>query len=229
MKWVGMPLDIVERLERLGLSRDDRLLYVEGFLYAGDCMTDGVVTARLPRVSDHPDVDAAADRLVAAEVWRRRDDGGFTIVDYFTANLPRDEIAKRQEAARLRQERSRRHRAGDHSICIRGRYCPEGQEDAVTRDTTRESQDTYLPDLPDLPGKVSQGKASAGDDHRRGSPKGSPAPASPPQATVAPHRFADPQNLGHCRQCGLPAQNAAHQGVAIAPVTTRDSADESVA
>lgn len=214
MTWVGMPVDIVERLERLGLSRDDRLLYVEGFLYAGQYLTDGAVTARLPRLSDHPDVDNAADRLVAAEVWQRLDDGGFTIVDYFTANLARDEIAKRKEDARLRQERSRRHKAGDHSLCIRGRYCPEGQAETVTRDVTREdtreSQDTYLPDLPDLPGKVREGKGSAGYDDGRGSPKGSPTPASPPEATTPPHIYTDTQRLGACQHCNLPQRNAAH-------------------
>lgn len=205
MSWVGMPVDIVERLERLGLSRDDRLLYVEGFLYAGQYLTDGIVTARLARLSDHPEPDEAAARLVEADVWHEAAEGGYVIADYFSANLRRDEIARRKEDARVRQERSRRHRAGDHSMCIRGRYCPDGQADTVTRDVTRdetrESRPTYLPDLPDLPGKVREGKGSRDG---RGSPKGSPAPSS------APHVFADPQRLGHCHHCNLPASNAAH-------------------
>jgi hypothetical protein len=213
MTWVGMPVDIVERLERLGLTRDDRLLYVEGFLYAGQYLTDGTVTARLPRLSDHPDADAAAARLVDAQVWEHTDDGAYVIVDYFTANLTREEVTRRKEDARLRQERSRRHKAGDHSICIRGRYCPDGQSETVTRDVTREntreSQDTYLPDLPDLQGKGREGKESAGDDGR-GSPKGSPTPASPHEATSAQHIYADPQRVGHCCHCGLPARNAVH-------------------
>ena len=207
MSWVGMPVDIVERLERLGLSRDDRLLYVEGFLYAGQYLTDGIVTARLARLSDHPEPDEAAARLVEADVWHEAAEGGYVIADYFSANLRRDEIARRKEDARLRQERSRRHRAGDHSICIRGRYCPDGQADTVTRDVTRdetrESRPTYLPDLPDLPGKVREGK---GSQDGRGSPKSSPAPSSPP------HVFADPQRLGHCHHCNLPERNAAHHG-----------------
>lgn len=218
MTWVGMPVDIVERLERHGLSRDDRLLYVEGFLYAGQYLTDGTITPRLARISDHPDPNAAAQRLVEAEVWEQVDDGAFIVVDYFTANLTRDEIARRKEDARLRQERSRRHKAGDHSICVRGRYCPDGQDSGVTRDVTRdntrESRPTYLPDLPDLPGKVREGKESAGDDTGRGSPNGSPAPASPPEATAAPHIYTDTQRLGACQHCQLPERNAAHhQGV----------------
>ena len=215
MTWVGMPVDIVERLERLGLTRDDRLLYVEGFLYAGQYLTDGTVTARLPRLGDHPDADAAAARLVDAQVWEHIDDGAYVIVDYFTANLTREEVTRRKEDARLRQERSRRHKAGDHSICIRGRYCPDGQSETVTRDVTREitreSQDTYLPDLPDLQGKGREGKESAGDDGR-GSPKGSPTPTSPTEQTTppTPHIYTDTQRLGTCQHCNLPQRNATH-------------------
>lgn len=220
MTWVGMPVDIVERLERHGLSRDDRLLYVEGFLYAGQYLTDGTITPRLARISDHPDPNAAAQRLVEAEVWEQVDDGAFIVVDYFTANLTRDEIARRKEDARLRQERSRRHKAGDHSICVRGRYCPDGQDNGVTRDVTRdntrESRPTYLPDLPDLPGKVREGKESAGDDTGRGSPNGSPAPASPPEATAAAHGIR--QLYDHDRA----------QGEAVTIAGTIDTVDEYV-
>jgi len=210
MEWVGLPLDILERLERHGLSRDDRLLYVEGFTYAGQYLTDGVLTPRIPKLSDHPDPDGAATRLVEAGVWDLDDDGTYVISDYFSANISRDEIDRRKEAARIRQERSRRHKSGDHSQCIRGRYCPEGELETVTRDVTREvtreSRPTLptSPYLPDLKGKVGKGEGKVGDDDGRSAPDGAPAPASPP------HVYADPQRLGHCRHCNLPAKNAAH-------------------
>lgn len=213
MNWVALPLDILERLERLGLSRDDRLLYVEGMLYAGQYLTDGVVTVRLPRLSDHPDADAAAGRLIDADVWESGEDG-YVITDYFSANLSREEIDRRKEDARVRQERSRRHKAGDHSKCIRGRYCPEGVLDPVTRDTTRdntrESRRTLptSPDLPDLTGKVREGEVEGDADDGHGSPDGSPVAASTPQASL--HIYADPQRLGHCCHCNLPAKNAVH-------------------
>lgn len=224
MNWVALPHNILERLEREGLSRNDRLLYVEGMAYASQNLTDGVVTARLPRLSDHPEPEDAAARLVEATAWELLDDGNYLITDYFTANLTREEIERRKEDARVRQERSRRHKVGDHSKCVRGRYCPEGALDPVTRDTTRdvtrESRHTLptSPYLPDLTGKVGKGEGKQGAEDGHGSPTGSPVAASPP------HVFADPQRMGHCHHCQLPAANKCHHnGV---PKLLRQVADD---
>ncbi|MFY9219870.1 MAG: hypothetical protein WAO40_04935, partial [Candidatus Nanopelagicales bacterium] len=237
MTWVGLPIDILERLERLGVSRDDRLLYVEGFVYAGQYMTDGVVTSRLPRLSDHPDPAAAAAHLVEIEVWEHHDDSYF-ISDYLSANLTSEEITRRKADLRIRQERSRRHKAGDHSKCIRGRYCPDGVIDHVTRDrtrdNTRESQNTYLPDLPEPKAKVGKDKSV---DHGRGSPDGSPTAASTSGEVL--HVFTDVQRIGRCTHCNESAKNGAHHNgvpsilktlaetvVSIGPLVTKRSSDD---
>lgn len=211
MNWVSLPIDVLERLEGEGLSRDDRLLYVEGLLYAGHYLTDGTVTPRIPKLGDHPQPDEGAARLVEAGVWDETERGAFVIVDYLETNLTREEINRRKADLRERQERSRRHKSGDHSMCLKGPYCKFGTIEPKTRDVTRDVTRPNLPtspDLPDLKGKVGQGERKVGDDDGRSAPDGAHTPASPP------HVYADPQRLGHCCHCQLPAKNAAHhQGV----------------
>lgn len=88
------------------------------------------------RITDESEVDKAVDLLLQRSFWTRTDTG-FEIVGFLEDQISADQVAKRRADMRERQERSRRHKIGDHSQCIRGRYCPDG---AVTRDSTRDSR-----------------------------------------------------------------------------------------
>ena len=204
MSWFGVPVDLLERLEREGLSRDDRLLVIEAFAYCSQFNTDGFVTARLPRLSDHPDADAAADRLVKAGIFKLAA-GGYFIDAYSESNLSKDEIDKRKANFRQRTERSRRHLAGDHSLCLKGRYCPQGQLQRVTRDTTVMSRATLptSPYLPDLQGKVGKETADSAE---------ATSAASEPWFGDLEHAYVDnPDNVDRCQHCGYAISNRRHQ------------------
>lgn len=223
MQWVGIPIDLVERLDRAGLSRDDRLLALEGYLYAGQYLTDGAVTARLAKVSDHPDPETAAGRLIEAGVWEQAEDG-YTIVDYSKVNLSRAEVERRREDARNRQERSRKHRAGDHSRCIRGSYCPDGAIERVTSDVTsdvtRESHPYLqdLHDLPDLHGEANVGQGREGSPVERASADADALAGDQSEEDPPPRHEYRPSELGVCATCSLPPSNRHHltAGVAVA-------------
>jgi hypothetical protein len=126
------------RLQRL--SRDTRLLYVEGLAYCAQQLTDGFIADyMLRKITDSQDADHAAQELVDGGVWELADqdrDKGWSVVGYLESQSSREDVEKARKLSAETTARSRRHKAGDHSLCTKGRYCPEG---AVTRHMTRQS------------------------------------------------------------------------------------------
>lgn len=133
MTWARLDDTFVDDPDLLRLPRGARLLHVEGIVWSCKHLTDGLLERHvLRRLSDEPDLEEAAGLLVDAGLWAD-DELGFRIVGFLEQQPSRLEVQQRRENTKERQDRSRRHRSGDHSTCLRGRYCPEG---AVTRDTT---------------------------------------------------------------------------------------------
>lgn len=155
--WFGVPAPLLQRLELAGLSRDDRLLVIEAFNYCSVNLTDGAIPRHLARISDAPDVEGAAARLLEAGVLSQTG-SGYLVTDYFEANLERSEVERRQAQARDRKARWRRHTAGDHSMCDPVRC---GGTRDKTRDKTREETPLHTaptsPHLHDLTGNVGEG------------------------------------------------------------------------
>lgn len=137
MTWARFDDSFGDDPTMLRLPRGVRLLYVEGIVWCCRHLTDGLLERHvLRRVTDEPDVEAAAALLVEVGLWEVVD-GGYHVVNFLAAQPSKDTVEERRAEAKERQDRSRRHRKGDHSKCLRGRYCPEG---GVTRDNTRQSQ-----------------------------------------------------------------------------------------
>ena len=136
MTWAKLGDTFIDDPDLLALPRGVRLLHVEAIVWCCKHLTDGQIRGHvLPRLTDEPDPLGAAAQLVAAGFWRTSGEG-WEVVGFLDDQPSRQQVEQRHEDSRLRQERSRRHRAGDHSQCMRGRYCPEG---AVTRDSSRDS------------------------------------------------------------------------------------------
>jgi hypothetical protein len=118
----------------LRLPRGVRLLYVEGLAYCAQQLTDGFIADyMLRKITDEPDPEAAAAVLVEGELWESTQQGrdsGWNVREYLTTQSSREDVERSRAMSAETTARSRRHKAGDHSTCTKGRYCPEGQ---VTR------------------------------------------------------------------------------------------------
>lgn len=199
--------DLLDRLEAAGISRDARLLYVEGITWCARLLTDGYINARLSRVTDAAEPCDVARELVDAGFWSATAQG-YLVTDYLMHNRPKSEVLRSQADARERKRRNRLHKSGDHSLCIMGRYCPDG---AVTRDMSRDKPRDETPTYPllstplrkEVEGEKGKGAADQSDALTRSG------------LTVAQedrHSFAD-DGSGGCCHCLLPRANSRHREI----------------
>lgn len=203
MPYAKLDDTLLDRLEDSGVSRDASLLYVEGLSYCSRVLSDGILPARLAKLSSSPDPEAAGEELVSAGWWQPGE-GGYVVVDYLMHQDSATVVLSRREQAAERQRRSRLHKGGDHSMCVRGRYCPDGQQEPVTRDMTRESQRESQAPLLSSP-LLKEKEKREGEGAASGLP-GADAPAS--QATLERHVHAGGEP---CLICARSASNQIHQ------------------
>lgn len=139
MTWTKTPDDWFDRPAVIELSRSARLLDLEGRVWCNKVLTDGAIPrAALRRLTDSDDVDQDLAELVQIGLWERTDDG-YQIADWTEHQESREVVEQRRGEMRERQDRSRRHRAGDHSTC-RPSYCKNAP---VTRDTSRDERGSH--------------------------------------------------------------------------------------
>jgi len=137
--------DHLAKLEDAGLSNDAILLEVQAFNQCAKTASSGFLHTRLSKLIEATDTSALAGELVAAGFWEVTDDG-YYVVNYLSHNLSGEDQELARAGARERQQRSRKHKLGDHSMCIRGNYCKLGEIEPanrssntdVTRDATRD-------------------------------------------------------------------------------------------
>jgi len=113
-------------MEGRGISRDARLLMFESYLYCAEASTDGHIRAALSRICDSPDPAAAADELTKTGFWESTEEGYF-VQSFLNDNLEANYVELLRENAVERKRRNRLHKVGDHSICIKGNFCPAGE------------------------------------------------------------------------------------------------------
>jgi hypothetical protein len=134
MTWAKLDDRFHQDPQMMRLARGVRLLYVEGLTYCAQQLTDGFVADyMLRKITDEPDPDTAAAALVDGGLWEpaeRDRDKGWQVVDYLVNQSSREDVERQRALSAETTARSRRHKAGDHSTCINGRYCPAGE---VTR------------------------------------------------------------------------------------------------
>lgn len=158
MSYALLSDDLLLQLEAAGVSRDARLLYLEGVVYCATALTDGTITIRLARLSDADDLDGCSRELVDAGLWTKTPDG-YEIANYLDHQQRAEDVERKRADARLRAERSRRHKRGDHSMCIRGGYCPSGALSPSSRARhAHASHDVRSPILTDPDQREGEGK-----------------------------------------------------------------------
>lgn len=163
MAWVKLEDTFAEDPRWDGPGADGLALHVAALCYANRNLTDGRIGAnRVKVLFPVVDLDSTVVALVKAGWWEL-DPDGIRIADYLDNQPSADTVRAKREESAERQERSRKHRAGEHSMCIEGWYCPQG---AVTRDKTRDrhvSHDAPSRTRPDPKGR-DEVKARTADD-----------------------------------------------------------------
>ena len=135
MSWTKLSDDFADRADLAGLDFADRWHYLAMIQL---CSRGGHLSGELRavdarRASDHPDPEAAIDRLAAVGLL---DTVGSSVrVVQIDEHIPPPSVRQKAEADKLRKRRQRAHHAGDHSLCI-PEHCTASQP--VTRDRERD-------------------------------------------------------------------------------------------
>lgn len=109
-----------DRIEQLGSHA--AMLHLSALAHSSRYLKDGQIPrSALRKLWPVADVDEAIHRLIDAGLWEATEDGYF-IRDWKTHILAADEVEHRRDQDRARQQRKRRHDAGDHSMCDRCSY-----------------------------------------------------------------------------------------------------------
>lgn len=168
MSWVRLDDTFAEDPRWDGPGADGLALHVAALCYANRNLTDGRLSVnRVKVLFPVADLDATVAALVKAGWWEL-DPDGVQIVDYLETQPSADQVRARHRETAERQERSRKHRAGDHSMCIEGWYCPQGAVTRdKTRDKTRESQ-RPAPTRPDPSRRDGEGRGKGKADDSTG-------------------------------------------------------------
>lgn len=205
MSYANLSDDLLQKLEASGVSRDARLLHIEGIVHCATVLSDGEIRIRLARITDAEDPDECASELVQAGLWSR-DGNHYRILNYLRSEgghqRSAEEKRKADESHARRQaeyeERGRRHASGDHRTCTS--KCPQAGQHLRSPDASGDASSDVLvpsPVLSDKKGGQDKGKGSADGALER-------APAEPDDEEVdEKHLFTD-----SC--CELPATATVH-------------------
>jgi hypothetical protein len=134
MTWTKLGDEFADDADTARLSDAAVRTHIDALVWSNRRLLDGRIPKKdLPRFAFSLDAEAAMKELETAGWWN--DDGdAWELAHHPEWQQSRKTVEQLREEARERQERSRRHKRGDHSMCIRGRFCPDGAVTPVTRD-----------------------------------------------------------------------------------------------
>lgn len=146
MTWTKLGDDYADRLEDFDLSPAACWLHTAALIYCNRVGSDGRVRfSRLSRIASIEGIDDCAAELEQCGLWTRLEGEDAWQIPW-TDQESAEDVEKRRDAAADRQRRSRKHRAGDHSLCL-PKFCSravasDGQSGTVpvTRDSHRQSR-----------------------------------------------------------------------------------------
>ena len=191
MTWTRLDDLWVDGTELAELSYEDRWHYLCLIQFCSRTQRyDGILrVADARRSSDLDDPDAALDRLVAIGLVHRQPDGRVK-VGRIDEHIPPPSVRNAADASRVRKQRSRAHKNGDHSMCL-PEHCEHTRVDKQTGEVTS-------PVTPRVTRDTGTGQDGTGQAPSRG--KGS-------KETVTRDRTT-PSSSEPCFSCGLrPAVN----------------------
>ncbi|MDQ1202725.1 hypothetical protein [Rhodococcus sp. SORGH_AS_0303] len=160
-------------------SRSARLLYIEMLCYSNDQGTDGFIEYAMMRsvtTVARPSalIDALIEDGLLSETTTDGGRKGVRIVAFFDDQLSHEEVETRNKNNALRSERSRRHKAGDHSKCDPDRCWALKR---VTRDDTSDVSGD-VPDHYTKRNETTLNEVKSGvEEKRKTKPPATPDPA----------------------------------------------------
>jgi hypothetical protein len=195
--WTKLGDELVSESHRL--SDAALRLHVEALIYSNSKLLDLLVPdAALRKIHDgRTDLLAVVAELEALAWWERRGPDWFIGLRWPEWQRSRAQVERDRKAGSERAERSRRHRTGDHSICL-----PASCSAAPTSGnavTTAVTNTARLGELRDGSGRVGKerykGKELSNTETRN-------------ETATTPN--ADPFEIVRCLLCGWPADSAEH-------------------
>jgi hypothetical protein len=165
------------------LTDAERITHVDALVWSNKRGLDFLIPKRhLRYFAKSPLADEATEGLVAAGLWEDRGDSWYVGVYHPEWQLESTVVKERQQNNALRQQRFRRHKVGDHSICLPGGPCPDAPGPSVTRYETDDVTRYKTRD----PGRVGSGPTAPA------APQGQPPGQTPGQGQGQP--IANSQN-----------------------------------
>ncbi len=187
--------NIIEDLYLLALKRGVRLLHIEALSWSSAHQTDGAIPRfALSRISDQPDLEAAAATLVEAGLWETTSTG-WSIKIFASTQLSKASVEREQAMAKARWEKhrdglkqSQDHRAATESQTVDQRAAdaqpPTAQRAATALATGRRKDGkegrTQRSSFPSVGTGAERGSASPGGA------SAASTPAKPEQRELRP-------------------------------------------
>ncbi|MDE0775547.1 MAG: hypothetical protein OSB43_04645 [Nocardioides sp.] len=210
-----IPTDWLDSDEVEDLGSDAVMLMISALGYAARQTSNGVVPRRrLRKLWPVDDLDQAVERLTeAGELEDQGDDVLF--VRWRDFILAEDEVEAIREASRVRTERSRRHRKGDHTMC-RADYCGAAKRhESRNGDATAHVSDGH-PTRPDPTRPLGRGEGEGAQAGSAGATPPGPREESPRVHEFAPRpgleldEFDLPPAEALCATCHWPYNALTH-------------------
>ena len=148
MTWTRLDDAFTDDQRLADLDHTDRWHYLAMIQFCSRTQKyDGILRAAdARRCSDHPDPNGALFRITGAGLITKLD-AGYRI-NQIDDHIPPPSVRQSSERARIRKQRERRHKEGDHSMCL-PENCAGAPPDGggpgggvtpnVTRDVTRDT------------------------------------------------------------------------------------------
>lgn len=115
-----------------------------------------VPKADVRRFAESPDAELAVKGLVAKGWWADDGDAWNISLHFPEWQQDRAQVEHRRAYLAEAQRRSKRHRAGDHSLCLPGK-CPQAPSPSTSGSTPTSTVDSTVGSTPD-PGRVGSGQ-----------------------------------------------------------------------
>jgi hypothetical protein len=114
--------------------------HIEALTYSNRRLLDLVIRKReLRRFAETTDPDSAAAELVTAGWWQDIGEAWFIGVHFADWQRDKVQVVNRRQQNAEAQRRSRRHKLGDHELCLESSACRKEAPSPSSADSSRES------------------------------------------------------------------------------------------
>jgi hypothetical protein len=148
--------------EACGLTDAEFRTHVEALLWSNKRLLDLRIPKRdVKRFAESPDAEQAIKGLAAKGWWEDCGDAWFVGLCFPEWQREREQVLNRREQLRIAQDRGRKHKKGDHSLCLPGK-CQFAVPPSTVESSIVSTVDTSVESAHD-PGRVGSGATHTPD------------------------------------------------------------------